>query len=609
MKIQNLKDVFQRFSKDNNRAILVDGSWGTGKTYYVLQFLKDSKKLKQKIVYVSLFGKSNIDEVHTEIYSRLHPIKENSKKIIQVIPKIAPLLGTVGDIIDNLEYVLKSSDAERRSVSEHVSEDSDAEGKSVCERRLAIEDIADNLQSLNDSFGKTRINSSPKHRNIIILDDFERLDFEKISFTDVLGYVNSLFMQNFKVIVVCNSKEIPHKEENNFSSFKEKVFDREYVITATNRDIINSYFSQDKIFLDERIIDEFDNNLRIAQRVSNFYFEAVDAIARIDPNYLKITTKENILFGCTLVVIACNTSKYTQAEPANANLTDMMMLASLQVDESLHKIIIGINKYLIDKGLGQINNQLIASLLQLYYYNDITGLSRLLGINEFKVHNPLLEEAFWLSDDEKEKLFLRQFSYITQESKINVGNVYQCVKSMCEYHMYSHIDDHEDEIIFNLLQKCDEKDIHRIADIHFVDEKENLRFVKFKNKFREKRLETLVSNMCSDLRILYSEKKYPVIMDKINAVSREDNYAIVKEGKRYLAEDILDTIKECNFFIDDLFGNISYSQWSLAHQICELSNDYNFSDQLREYINNMDFNADRSAQERYTYLIQKKLNQ
>ena len=42
----------------------------------------------------------------------MHPIKKNAKKIIEVIPKVAPLVGTVGDIISNLEFALKDSDTE-----------------------------------------------------------------------------------------------------------------------------------------------------------------------------------------------------------------------------------------------------------------------------------------------------------------------------------------------------------------------------------------------------------------------------------------------------------------------------------------------------------------
>ncbi len=98
-----------------------------------------------------------------------------------------------------------------------------------------------------------------------------------------------------------------------------------------------------------------------------------------------------------------------------------------------------------------------------------------------------------------------------------------------------------------------------------------------------------------------------MIIDRLNTVSRNSIYSKVEEGKRFLVDDIFNTIKECNFFIDDLFGNISYSQWEVAHQICELSNDYNFSNEVIIFINDIDFKDDQSAKERYEFLIQNKL--
>ena len=599
MKIQNLKDVFQKFSTDNNRAILVDGVWGIGKTYHVLQFLKEAKKskTKQKIVYVSLFGKSSIDEVHTEIYSRLHPIKQNSKKIIQVIPKVAPLLGAVGDIVSNLEFTLKDN--------ENVEDSKDT---SISDNISAIGEFADKLNALDGDLQKTMDKAPQKNRNIIILDDFERLNFEKVSFIDVLGYVNSLFLQNFKVVVVCNSKEIPENEEKGFLSFKEKVFDREYIITATNEEIIHSYFKDDFVTLDEHVSAEFDNNLRIAKRASSFYIEAINTIKEITPNYLETVTKDSILFSCTLVVVACNTSKYARSDSEKTSLSDMMMLASLNLDETLHKLVLDINKHVKDYGLGQINNQLISGLLLLYYYNDKAGLSSLFLESQQKPKNPLLEEAFLLSDSDKVNLFNRQFDYIVHQDELQGGNVFQVLKSMCEYHNYSQIDEREKEIILNLLKKCDEKDIHRIADINYPGEKENSRLIQFRNAFREARLEMFVSNLCSDLKNIYREKKYPVMIDRLNSISRNTIYSTVLEGKRFLVDDIFNTIKECNFFIDDLFGSISYPQWDVAHQMCELSNDYNFLDEVIDFINGINFKDDQSAKERYDFLIQNKLH-
>lgn len=598
MNIQKLKDVFKKFSTDDNRAILVDGVWGIGKTYHVLQFLKESKKskAKQKIVYVSLFGKSSIDEVHTEIYSRLHPIKYKSRKIIQVIPKVAPLLGAVGDIVSNLEFTLNGNENAESSKSDNIS---------------IIKDFVDKLNASSGDWHKAIDKKHQKNRNIIILDDFERLNFKKLSFIDVLGYVNSLFLQNFKVVFVCNSKEFPQNVQKGFLSFKEKVFDREYLITATNEEIIGSYFKDDYVLLKEHIIAEFDNNLRIAKRTSSFYMEALNTIKEIEPKYLETVTKDSILFSCTLIVVACSTLKYSRSDSEKTSSSDIVF-ASFDLDETLYKLVLDINNHVNDSGLGQINNQLISGLLLLYYYNDKVGLKSMFLKSQQKPKNPLWEEAFFLSDLDKRDLFNRQFTYIIEHDELNESNIFQCLKSMCEYQSYSQIDLHEEKIIINLLKKCDEIEIYRIADESHPCEKESPRFTRFRKAFREARNKSLVSNMCFDLKSMYEEKEYHAIGDRLSSISRGRIYSKAEDStsegsKRCLVDDIFNTIKECNFFLDDLLGSISYEQWDVALQMCDLSKEYNFSDKVIDFIKSIDFKGDQSTKERYDFLIQNKL--
>ena len=79
MKIDKLKEIFKNFYCNNDRAILIDGVWGVGKTHTILEFLESLEFCKTRVPfsakykYVSLFGKSNIDEIHTEIYRQFHP--------------------------------------------------------------------------------------------------------------------------------------------------------------------------------------------------------------------------------------------------------------------------------------------------------------------------------------------------------------------------------------------------------------------------------------------------------------------------------------------------------------------------------------------------------
>ena len=250
MKVANLRKIFKDFYSNDDRAILVDGSWGIGKTHAILDFLEWTNEQSSGIPdntiykYVSLFGKESIDEIHTEIYKQFHPYLYKAKKVINLIPKVASLgnflpgtVGTVANTISSLQYALK------------VTQSSPVKNKEI-------------------------------EHQVLFLDDLERVDFDKISFDALLGYFDNLIRQGIKIITICCSDmlfERYPKLEKNFINFKEKVFDREYKITATRKETILSYFEADSQ-IDEYIIKEFENNLRIAQRVSNFYREVKNCL-------------------------------------------------------------------------------------------------------------------------------------------------------------------------------------------------------------------------------------------------------------------------------------------------------------------------------------------
>ena len=143
MNVENLCEVFENFKNDNNRAILVDGPWGVGKTYQILQFLKrdsSDKKNENKLIYVTLFGKTTIDEIHTDIYSKLHPVQDLAKQVVQIIPKVAPLFGTVGSIVSNLEFALNTNEQKNDSIGENIE-------KAV----QGVQSLADNINAVGNN--------------------------------------------------------------------------------------------------------------------------------------------------------------------------------------------------------------------------------------------------------------------------------------------------------------------------------------------------------------------------------------------------------------------------------------------------------------------------
>jgi chromosomal replication initiation ATPase DnaA len=76
MKPESIPEILKKFEDNTDRAIMIDGRWGIGKTYQLLAHISGQsrkEKRKKKYVYVSMFGKETIDDIHTELYAKMNP--------------------------------------------------------------------------------------------------------------------------------------------------------------------------------------------------------------------------------------------------------------------------------------------------------------------------------------------------------------------------------------------------------------------------------------------------------------------------------------------------------------------------------------------------------
>lgn len=63
------------------QAILIDGEWGGGKTYFIKNVLmKDEIVNKKAIFYISLYGKSKLSDIDTAIFAQL--VEKKQKRLI-----------------------------------------------------------------------------------------------------------------------------------------------------------------------------------------------------------------------------------------------------------------------------------------------------------------------------------------------------------------------------------------------------------------------------------------------------------------------------------------------------------------------------------------------
>lgn len=182
--------ILHYLTKDKTHsAIMLTGSWGTGKSYYIqnvlVPFLKEDHK--KECVTVSLYGLKSISEVSKNIYLELRAKALSAKGEAAIAGKlIAKTIakGVVG--------------------------------------RLGI-DLSVDSSTMQELYESVDLSN-----RLVILEDVER---SQIGILELLGYVNSLVEQDgVKVLLVANEEEIlknHYCEETELSAFEQGWLDDE----------------------------------------------------------------------------------------------------------------------------------------------------------------------------------------------------------------------------------------------------------------------------------------------------------------------------------------------------------------------------------------------
>lgn len=203
-----------------NYAVMIDGEWGCGKTYFIKEYLygkleeneknkaKKGQYTEKRIVYLSLYGVKSVDEVSKQILmesylSKTGKAKGFLKKGVEVTGTMLPMLF---DIIK-----AKGIELDADNVSNAVG----------------------GLLSVKDS--------------ILIFDDLERCD---CPINEILGYINTYVEHNgMKVIIVANQKEIGKNTYLVNQELKYLVAAHENIIfegKKENEKILNAYRNQNE---------------------------------------------------------------------------------------------------------------------------------------------------------------------------------------------------------------------------------------------------------------------------------------------------------------------------------------------------------------------------
>jgi len=192
--IREFLNYYCGLPKEPQYAVLLTGLWGSGKTWFIKDFVANHLVQPERVLYLSLYGVQTFDDIESEFFRLLHPIL--GSKSVRILHRLA-------------RGVLKTSinfdwDGDEKS-------DGNVSGGITAEKMLE----------------RISLDSS----RILVLDDLERCS---IRITDILGYVNQFIEHGgIKVILIANEVELlkqNRKSNAGYARIKEKLIGRTFEI-------------------------------------------------------------------------------------------------------------------------------------------------------------------------------------------------------------------------------------------------------------------------------------------------------------------------------------------------------------------------------------------
>lgn len=257
-------------NENSKFAVMIDGEWGTGKSYFIEKYCETKKSTGSQIYNVSAFGLRKISELENLILDSISGESGMFKKALKKLWGNTRLDVDLGPLTTG----------------------------------FSGEDIKEIYQKDFEKIIKQNKNC------LVIIDDFERSD---INFSEMLGFCSRLIFENgMKVILICNESKLKNENEKNtiYFEFKEKVIGKKFSIYSDantafkvftkefeNKSKIIGQGRKSLVFnalnlINKRIIDtitEQDTNLRIYQYALSdliFFIEEIYNDLNIDDEFV-----------------------------------------------------------------------------------------------------------------------------------------------------------------------------------------------------------------------------------------------------------------------------------------------------------------------------------
>lgn len=515
MNSKKIKEILNTFVNDTDyKSILIDGPWGCGKTFEITEFIKNSKA---KIYYLSLFGLESIDEINTALYQSIHKVKSALKNGVTLISKAIKVFPYADGVGEALDYQLGN------------------------------------------------IKDSIKNNVIIVFDDLERVT-TKIDFTDLLGYINSLFLSKCRIVCLMSSENLEDDKRQEFDKFKEKVFDCTYVINETNEGVLREIFKEYDIDGVELSFPLFENNLRMAKKAELFFKEIVNIIKSrdIDINYLDISPLL-LLKSCIYTVMICLKSfskPMFKEDKENSYYEYDKKIFGENVANGFYFYFSDVSK---DYEKRIIKN-IVMKMIPIFMYKDDKSFCECFFPPKNEAKENILDKSFYYLSDKNKREYCVAFEKFVNSRKFDIKDIKDKLISILKYTDYTI----SNQTIIDIASKYIEEnnDDFFMIDFYFVgeedecDEKTRKKIDSIKEKLKKEIVIQVKNKLLSDIHELGANNKY----DKFSVLIEKQLYNS-KESFSEIATKLIDN----NFYLPNLSEDISEKEWHFAHLMAKYS--------------------------------------
>lgn len=268
--IEEFLDYYLNVEQSPDYAVLITGCWGSGKTYFIRQYLGGEKKTIEEllvkstryvVVYVSLFGVKNREDIDRKILDILKPGLENEKN--DCIPTVGALLTNIVGLTAGVAVAAGSGGFAAPIVAASVAS-SKVLGDGV---KFFSEKFINAMKKEDGSFKKTAI----------VFDDVERTD---LPLPELLGYLNEFVEHRHIPCILLADKDKWEEAQkcqedkstlHRLSSTKEKVVGKEFQIQTSFDEVWNFWARKENHPVGDRawnIIEKYNDLIKAILRAS-----------------------------------------------------------------------------------------------------------------------------------------------------------------------------------------------------------------------------------------------------------------------------------------------------------------------------------------------------